>query len=203
MKEQRDYAQDLADIRSMMERSSKFLSLSGLAGVMAGIYALIGAWIAYSVYNFTPDTLINGVGSTQLTELTVLGVLVLILAIGTAVFLSVRKARKRGESVWNGTSKRMLANMFMPLATGGVLILIALTKGVIVLILPMSLIFYGMAIYNASNFSYDDVKYLGLIQVGLGLIAALYPEYGLVFWAVGFGLVHVVYGIYMYIRYER
>ena len=203
MKEERDYAQDLADIRSMMERSSKFLSLSGLAGVMAGIYALIGAWIAYSVYNFTPDTLRNGVDSTQLTELTVLGVIVLILAIGTAVLLSVRKARKRGESVWNGTSKRMLANMFMPLSTGGVLILIALTKGVVVLILPMSLIFYGMAIYNASNFSYDDVKYLGLIQVGLGLIAALYPEYGLVFWAIGFGLVHIVYGIYMYIRYER
>jgi hypothetical protein len=203
MKEERDYAQDLADIRSMMERSSKFLSLSGLAGVMAGIYALIGAWIAYSVYNFTPDTLINGVVSTQLTELTVLGVLVLILAIGTAVLLSVRKARKRGESVWNGTSKRMLANMFMPLGTGGVLILIALTKGVVVLILPISLIFYGMAIYNASNFSYDDVKYLGLIQVGLGLMAALYPVYGLVFWVIGFGLVHIVYGIYMYIRYER
>ena len=203
MKKNRDYTQDLADIRSMMERSSKFMSLSGLAGVMAGIYALVGVWIVYSILNLSAAQFESGLGPEHQLQLSIVGAIVLVLSLGTAVAFSYRKAVNRGETVWNATSKRMLANMFMPLFTGGILILIAMMKDVTLLVLPMSLIFYGMALYNASNFSYSDVKYLGLTQVGLGLFAALYPDYGLILWAIGFGAVHIVYGIYMHIRYER
>jgi hypothetical protein len=203
MKENRDYTQDLADIRSMMERSSKFMSLSGLAGVMAGIYALVGVWFVYSILNISPYQFESGLEATQQFHLSIVGIIILVLSLATAIAFSYRKATKRGETVWNATSKRMLANMFMPLFTGGILILIAMMKDVTLLVLPMSLIFYGMALYNASNFSYSDVKYLGLTQVGLGLFAALYPDYGLILWAIGFGAVHIVYGIYMHIRYER
>ena len=208
MKEERDYNKDLAEIRSMMERSSKFLSLSGWAGIMAGIYALAGAWIAYNYYEFNPGQIVYspsqpGSLPSALPEVIILAVLVLVLAIGTAMFLSYKKANKRGEKVWNATSRRLLVHMTVPLSAGGILILILLSKGLIGLIAPLTLLFYGLALYNASKFTYNDLKYLGLVQVVLGLTSSWYIEYGLLFWAIGFGAAHIVYGIYMHFRYER
>lgn len=208
MKKEQDYIRDIAEIRSMMERSSKFLSLSGLAGVMAGIYALSGAYMAYKVFQFNPDqivdsTLKSGSLSTGLVKVIFLAILILILAIGTAILLSYKKATKRGERIWNATSRRLLANMAVPLVAGGILILIFISKDLIGLIAPLTLLFYGLALYNASKFTYDEVKSLGMIQIGLGLISSYFIEYGLLFWAMGFGVVHIVYGIYMHYRYER
>ncbi len=132
-----------------------------------------------------------------------LALLILTLAIGTAIFLSYNKANKRGEKVWNASSKLLLANMAVPLTAGGILILVLLSKGFIGLIAPLTLLFYGLALYSASKFTYDDVKYLGMLQMGLGLISSWYIEYSLLLWAIGFGIVHIVYGIYMHLRYER
>jgi hypothetical protein len=44
---------------------------------------------------------------------------------------------------------------------------------------------------------------LGICEIGLGLIASIYMGYGLLFWAVGFGVLHIIYGIVMYMKYER
>lgn len=208
MSEERDYSRDLAEIRSMMERSSKFMSLSGLAGVMAGIYALAGAYVAYSYFGFTPDKIMYtpaapGTLSSSLPQVTGLALLVLILAIGTAIYLSSRKASRRGEIAWNATSRRLMANMAVPLIAGGILILIFLSKGLIGLIAPSTLLFYGLALYNASKFTFDDLKFLGLIQMALGLASFYFISYGLLLWAIGFGVVHIFYGIYMHFRYER
>ena len=208
MKEEQDYIRDIAEMRSMMERSSKFLSLSGLAGVMAGIYALVGAFIAYRIFYFNPDeilydTMTSGSLSSGLLKVIVLAIIILILAVGTAFLLSYRKSVKRHEKFWNPTARRLMINMAVPLLAGGILILILLAKGLIGLIAPFTLIFYGLALYNASKFTYEEVKSLGLIQVGLGLISTYFVGYGLLFWALGFGVVHIIYGIYMYYRYER
>lgn len=204
MKEDRDYIQDLGEIRSMMERSSKFLSLAGWAGIMAGIYALSGAYIAYNVLDFYPDEIIYGsIESSKFLMVLSLAILILVLAIGTAIVLSCKKAKKRGEKAWNATSKMLVAHMAVPLVAGGILILIFLAKGFLGFIAPLTLLFYGLALYNASKFTYDDVKFLGLIQIVLGLISTWFIEYGLLFWAIGFGVVHIMYGIYMHIRYER
>lgn len=208
MKKEQDYIRDIAEIRSMMERSSKFLSLSGLAGIMAGIYALSGAYMAYKIFYFNPDQIVDsalksGSLSTGLVKVIFLAILILILAIGTAILLSCKKATKRGERAWNATSRRLLANMAVPLVAGGILILISISKDLIGLIAPLTLLFYGLALYNASKFTYDEVKSLGMIQIGLGLISSYFIEYGLLFWAMGFGVVHIVYGIYMHYRYER
>lgn len=207
MKEQ-DYIRDLAEIRSMMERSSKFLSLSGWAGIMAGIYALAGAYIAYSFYSFSPDKIVystieSGGIPASLPEVIYLAIAVLIMAIGTAIFLSYRKANKRGNKAWNATSRRMIANMAVPLVAGGILIVVLLSKGFIGLAAPLTLLFYGLALYSASKFTYNDLKFLGLIQMGLGLAGTWFIEYGLLLWAVGFGVIHIIYGIYMHFRYER
>lgn len=208
MKAEKDYMRDIAEIRSMMERTSKFLSLSGWAGIMAGIYALIGAYLAYARFYFNPDEITRtaaepGNWSASLPEIIALALIVLVLAISTAIFLSYKKATKRGEKIWNATSRRLLLNMAVPLIGGGLLILILIAKGLIGLVAPFTLIFYGLALYNAGKFTYAEVRVLGLIEIGLGLISAYFVGYGLLFWALGFGLLHIIYGIYIHYRYER
>ncbi|HBQ59603.1 MAG TPA: hypothetical protein DD671_08260, partial [Balneolaceae bacterium] len=127
MKEQQDYIQDIAQIRSMMERSSKFLSLSGWAGILAGSYALAGAWIANSFLGFQPDQIFYSY--PDLTNILLTGGGVLVLSLICALLDSRRKAQKSDESAWNSTSKRMLASMAVPLFTGGLLILLLLQYG--------------------------------------------------------------------------
>ncbi|CAN5434834.1 hypothetical protein BH23BAC3_BH23BAC3_02310 [soil metagenome] len=197
----RDYSRDITEIRSMMERSSKFLSLSGWAGIMAGLYALTGAWVAYSRFNFYPDGVYYS--PSELPEIIMLALLILVLALSTAFYLSWRKSDNRGEKVWNATSRRLLTQMAVPLVTGGILILVFISKGLIGLIAPLSLLFYGLALYNAGNFTFNAIKVLGIIQIALGLLSSWLIGYGLLLWAFGFGVMHVVYGIYIHIRYER
>jgi uncharacterized membrane protein YidH (DUF202 family) len=208
MKQQQDYIQDISEIRSMMERSTKFLSLSGWAGIMAGVYALIGAYLAYKVLYFNPDEIVyasftEGEYSGGMLKLIVLAGSVLILAVGTAIFFSNRRAVKRNEKLWNATSRRLLVNMGIPLVVGGILVLILILKGLIGLVAPLTLIFYGLSLYIASRYTFEDVKMLGFIQICLGLISAYYIGYGLLFWALGFGVAHIVYGIYIHFKYER
>jgi hypothetical protein len=205
MKEEQDYIRDIAQIRSIMERSSKFLSLAGWAGIMAGLYALAGAYIAYTVFGFNPVELAPQAGnlSSGVRNVISLASVILILAIGTAIFLSSKKATKRGEKLWNALVKRLLINMAVPLVVGGLLILILMGKGFIGLMAPFTLLFYGIALYNASQFTYEEIKSLGLIQIGLGLFSTYFVEYGLVCWALGFGVAHILYGMYMHSRYER
>jgi uncharacterized membrane protein YidH (DUF202 family) len=208
MKEEQDYIQDIAEMRSMMERSSRFLSLSGFAGIMAGIYALAGAFIVYKVFHFNPDQLAydsqpEGILPAGLLPVIFVGLGVLVLAIGTAIFLSSKKAHKRQEKVWNSTTKRLVYHMAVPLVAGGLLVLILIAKGFIGLIAPCTLLFYGLALYNASKFTYEEVKGLGLINIVLGLAGCYFVQYGLLCWAAGFGLAHIIYGIYLHYRYER
>ena len=208
MKEGQDYIRDIAEMRSMMERSSKFLSLSGLAGIMAGTYALLGAFIAYRVFHFNSAEIANnvsehGILTEDLLKIIFLAIITLLLAVSTAIFLSQRKARKRGEKLWDHTAKRLLITMSVPLVAGGLLVVILILKGLFTLMAPFTLIFYGLALYNASKFTYGEVRSLGIIQMILGLVSAYFVEYELLCWAIGFGVFHIIYGIYMHYRYER
>jgi hypothetical protein len=207
MKEEKDYIQDIAEIRSMMERSSKFLSLSGWSGVMAGIYALAGAYIASKILNFNPDEIVyntdESVSVGNFQNVIFLAITIMILAIGTAIFLSGKNAQKRGEKLWNATARRLLIDMAVPLVAGGLLILIFISKGLIGLIAPFSLLFYGLALYNVGKVTYKEVKVLGLIQIGLGLLNSFFIGYGLLFWTMGFGIAHIIYGIYLHYKYEK
>ncbi len=204
MNTEHDYSRDLAEIRAMMEKSSRFLSLSGWAGILAGIYAIAGAWVAYSYLGFQPTEASYNLSQTgSLSEILLLGTVVLILAIGTAIWLSGRKAAKRGEPLWNTTTKRMSVQMMVPLVSGGVLALILVTSGQAGLLAPITLLFYGLALFQAGTVTYGEVRYLGLFQIILGLTGAFFIEYGLLLWAIGFGVLHIIYGTYIHIRYER
>ncbi len=191
-----------------MNRLSRFISLSGLAGVFAGCYAIIGAVIAkmllaenVSVYNESVST---GTINSELTfDLFLIAMAVLILAIGTAIFLTTRKARKNGQKIWDSTSKRLVINFFAPLVAGGVFCLVLLQYGLIGLIAPCMLIFYGLALIHASKYTFADLKNLGYANLVLGLVATQFMGYGIYFWAIGFGLFHIIYGIWMHNKYDR
>ena len=199
--QERDYLRDIAEIRSMMEKSSKFLSLSGWAGIVAGLYALAGAWTAYSVFDFYPDEL--RYSTPNLSQVLLMAFAVLILALVTAFWFSYRKASQNGESAWNATSRRMLSHMAIPLVSGGILIMLLVMAGLTGLAAPLTLLFYGLGLCNAGIYTLPEVKVLGLVQVLLGLAGVLFIEYGLLLWAAGFGLVHIIYGTYMHFNYER
>ena len=180
------------------------MSLSGWAGVMAGIYALAGAAIAWKVLDFNPTELQWEAESDQLLKVVLLGVLILILAVGTAVFLfAYRNAARKGEKIWNTTAKLLLIQMAVPLVAGGLLILILLSNGLTGLMAPLTLLFYGLALYNAGQYTFKEMKTLGLIEVALGLLSALYVKYALFIWALGFGVIHIIYGIYLHYKYRR
>lgn len=208
MKSEQEYIRDLSEIRSMMERSTRFLSLTGWSGIMAGVYALTGAYIAYHSFyeDFASEAFDSG-KFTSVTEnmlnLVILAVAVLVLAIGTAIFLSQRKSTKKGERLWDAAARRLIINMAIPLVTGGIFILILLSKGLFVLAAPSSLIFYGLALLNASKFTFEELRSLGIIQVVLGLLAAFFVDHAILFWALGFGCMHIIYGIYMHLKYEK
>lgn len=198
---------DIAQIRSIMERSTKFLSLSAWAAIMAGIYALIGAYIAYRMIYFAPivryDSLPESPIHPDVLPLLLVAVTVLALALGTTVWLSYRKARKAGQKLWTRPAIRVLVNFILPLAAGGIFVLILYSRGFYSLLAASTLMFYGLALLNAGNFTFSDIRKLGVLEIIVGLLAALFPGKGLYFWAFGFGVLHIVYGGILYWKYER
>jgi hypothetical protein len=207
MKDIREYEKDIASIRTMMERSVKVISLSGLSGVLAGIYALLGAVAAYYIVHYPLSPFRYRIYSVQepatLTKLVLVAVVVLAASLATGLWLSNRKAKQLGLKLWTNASKRLVTNMAIPLVTGGIFILIILYMGHFGLAAPACLIFYGLALIHGSSNTYDEVRYLGYSEIILGLISTLLPGYGLIFWAIGFGVLHIVYGVIMYNKYDK
>jgi MFS family permease len=205
--QEKDIYTELSSIRNLMERSTKFISLSGLSGVMAGIYALIGAFIGYNLaYSDSGDLDyrthdVNDPGI--LSQLFLVAIIVLFLSLSTGMWLTIRQARKKGEHFWNPVSRRLIVNLSVPLLTGGMFILILLWHGQYGIIAPACLIFYGLALISGSQFTFSDVKWLGYCEIILGLMAALFPGYGMVFWVIGFGLLHILYGTIMHFKYNQ
>jgi len=207
MKEIQEYEKDIASIRNMMERSAKFISLSGLSGVLAGLYALAGAAAAYFTVHYPISPLkfrIYSVRGTDImAKLILIATLVLIASLATGLYLSGKKAKKQGLKLWSATSRLMLFNIAIPLVTGGIFILIVLATDHLGLAAPASLIFYGLALIQGSANTFDEIRYLGFSEIILGLISAALPGYGLIFWALGFGVLHIVYGVIMYNKYDK
>ena len=207
MKETNNYEQDLASIRQLMERSSRFISLSGLSGVFAGTYALIGAFVAYLLIYYPNSPFgyrfvyVNEMET--LFKLLLTGTLVMGASIFTGIWFSLRKAKKEGLSYWDHNSKRFLINISIPLMSGGLFIFALILRGYLGFAAPATLIFYGLSLVNASTHTYSEIRYLGLFEVLLGLLCAFFPGYGLIFWSLGFGVLHIVYGTVMYVKYER
>lgn len=199
--ESKDYLKDISEIKNMMNKSSRFISLSGLSGILAGIYALVGAGFAYWVVanSATEYVMLDG----YVFRLIVLDLfLVAFFSIVTGIILTTKKAKKTGAKIWDSSSKRLVINFLIPLVVGGLYILIILNQQKYGQTGGLMLIFYGLALINASKYSIGDIRYLGFIEIALGLAAALYPGMGFWFWVVGFGVMHIIYGTWMHFKFD-
>jgi hypothetical protein len=199
-----EHLENLKEIRSLMERSSKFLSLSGLSGISAGIIALLGAWYAHQKIHIDGLYLLfDPVVRQEIVPMLLLDAIAVLLgALFLGVFFTVRKARKQGLNVWNSTSKRLLVSMLTPLFAGGLFCLGLLYNGFFWICFPATLVFYGVALVNASKYTVHDTYYLGLGEIILGLVSLFLARWNLIFWAMGFGVLHIIYGTVMYFKYD-
>ncbi len=204
---EQDYIKDISHIKSMMQERSRFLSLSGLSGIMAGIYALIGAAIAQKMVSHAQSIAYNDLISKSLSpiviKLLILSGVVLLLSVVTAYFFTRRRAMQRNEKMWSSASSKALKSYMIPLGTGGIFVILLIARGELLLVAPSTLIFYGLALYSASNYTLRDVGSLGIIEIIIGLMAVAFPGYGLYFWAAGFGILHILYGMMMYFKYDK
>ncbi len=210
--ENKNHLEELAYIRSMMEQSSRFISLSGLSGIAAGTVALLGAALVFLYTEVMPFSqrkyYFEGVvrekwGMDYMTFFLLDGIIVLGLALSLGYYFSKRKARKAGQKMWTPSSIRLLVNFLIPLVTGGIFCLILMKKGYFGFVAPATLIFYGLALVNGSKYTLEDIKYLGIAEIILGLLGMWYVGFGLLLWAIGFGILHIIYGIRMYLKYDR
>lgn len=191
-----DPIKDIAEIRSIMERSTKILSLSGLAGISVGLVALCGASLFLWLQSNAPPDQLQRDGI-----LLALGVL--LLSITLAVVFSRRMARRQGLPIWNQPAKFLITELAIPMAAGGVICAALLMHEAFFLLPSSMLTFYGLALVNASKFAVREVRWLGLTQIVLGLLAAFLPQWGLALWAIGFGGVHILYGTRIFTSYEK
>ncbi len=203
MKEKEEYIEDLKEIKEMMNKSSKFISLSGLSGISAGVIALIAAWFAHSMVYKNVSLAYSAQNTEQgvIINLLVLAGTTLCAAVLAGIFFTKRKAKQINQPLWDTQTRLLLVNLAIPLVTGGLLCLLLLQQGLIGLLAPLTLIFYGLALVNVSKYTFKEVGTLGVIEIVLGLVAMLFIGYGLFFWAFGFGVLHIIYGIIMQSKY--
>jgi len=200
---------DLQHIKKMMERSSRFISLSGLSGISAGVCALIGAWFASqrlsSLQLGSSDHVrLTDVENSKLeTDLFTIAILTFTAAFITSFLFTYLRSKKEGTLLWGSTTFRLLWNTVIPLAAGGLFLIRSMQLEQYELIAPGCLIFYGLALVNASKYTLGEVRYLGYAQLLLGIINLWMTGYGLYLWAAGFGLLHIIYGLLMWLKYER
>jgi len=192
----------LQEIRSIMERSARFLSLSGWSGIWAGCVALVGAVIAhYWLLQFHIQR------SYHLDEARIkfifLGIVVFIAALMGGFFFTAQKVRKQGYKLWNSASRQLLLQILVPLVTGGIFVLGFISNANDMYIAPACLVFYGLALINGSKYTLTDIRYLGYMEVALGCINLFFAKYGLYFWTIGFGILHILYGAIMWNKYDR
>lgn len=200
---QEKYIKDLKEIKEMMNRSGKFISLSGLSGISAGIIALVACYFAWDIIysqleyqNFNRQS----ISFEQVKLLFFLGMGTLVLAIGSGMFFTIQKARKKQQVIWDSQSKQLIINLLIPLVAGGTFCILLLFKGLIGLIAPLTLLFYGLALLNASKYTISEIRSLAIIEIVLGLVSCFFIGYGLLFWAIGFGVMHIVYGVIMELK---
>lgn len=200
------YENDITHIRQMMERSSTFISLSGLSGVGAGVVALVGCFLTFYILGEHQINYFDGKPNYYsyqvILQLTMVAVSTLILALIAAIYFTAKKSKNLGHPLWSAATRNTVKTALVPLVAGGLFCIIITWHQLFYLVAPSMLIFYGLALVSASKYTQSDIYWLGLLQLTLGIIAAVFVGYGLVFWGIGFGVLHIVYGVWMYQKYK-
>lgn len=205
---------DLKDIRRMMDRGSRFISLSGLSGIGAGICALAGAALAqmrltnYSSSSLRYDAIVPraNFGENQYNleaDLFKIAIGTFIAAVIVAFFFTYLRSRKTGIPIWGKSARRVMLNVLVPMIAGGVTILRLMSIGWWGAVAPVCLVFYGLGLINAGKYTFAEIGYLGYAELALGLIGLWFPGQGLLLWTLGFGVLHIFYGFLMWWKNER
>lgn len=191
---------DLYEINSIIDRSKRYTSISGVSIGIAGVFAIIGLFMANGVLkgefgNFTTS-------QRELVCMYIFG-LVLVLSLLVMFILSSFKSVKSGEKIWNDKALKCLYSFFYPIATGGILSFLSYQNQQSDVVLSIQLIFYGLACIAGSPFSFKEFKWLGIGCLILGITSVVFPYYNLIFWGIGFGLFNIGYGLYIHFKYEK
>jgi hypothetical protein len=210
MNQSDQHLEDLQVIRKIMEESSKFLSLSGLSGIIAGLLGIAGAVIAQLLLagpSAPAEWYLKPLAEDGTVTRTVIWLFadmaaVLVLAFFGSVLLSLRKARRSGHILWTPVTRRMLASMLIPLGAGGLFILLTLSSIPAGVSASSTLIFYGLAVISAGKFTFGEIHWLGVLEIITGIVCLLLPQYTILLWATGFGVIHIGYGLFMHLRYK-
>jgi hypothetical protein len=196
----------LQDIKRMMERSSRFISLSGWSGIAAGICALAGAGMAHHRIHryYDLEYVSRSARPVDLrNDLILIAAITFFSALLLASFFTFLKTKKEGVTIWSATAKRLLWNTALPLLAGGFLLWRMIEMKQYDFIAPATLIFYGLALVNGSKYTMGEVRWLGYGEILLGVINLWVLHSELLFWALGFGILHIIYGVAMWLKYDR
>ena len=183
--------QSVNEIKELMELSSKFISLSGLSGILVGIYSLVGSWFVLK------DP------SASLDKVILIALAVFLMSVVTAFLISLYKSRKSGQKLFNKLTYQLIWNFSVPLLAGGLFCLALIVHEYYSLTSCVMLLFYGLALVNVSKFTFSNVGWLGYSFLILGLLDCFFAGNEVLFWAIGFGVFHIVYGVLFYFLYER
>lgn len=206
MKKHEEQLAAIQEMRSMMDQATRFKSISGLSGIIAGLLALL---CTYLIYQTTGISIAEPEALDQIWHSSSQGFVLLVLlslfmiCIGIGVYFAMRNARQSGKPAWDHAAKRLLISLAVPVIAGGIFSGLLIQHGLVAIAAPATLLFYGMGLLNASKYTLDAVRTVGLVFIFLGLLATYFLAYGLLIWALGFGLVHIVYGFIIYVNYER
>ena len=196
--EKEKYLDDLSEIRKIMSHSARFLSLSGLSGVSTGLIALAGAFLAKQLVFSRGNYLLGEpvvISGDLLRDLVLIASGTLLLSVVSALWFTIRKSRRENQRVWDAQAGRLLVNLLIPLITGGIVCVILLRMGYVGFLPAMTLLFYGLALVNGSHYTLSHIRYLGLAEILLGLLALIFIGQSLYIWMLGFGLFQMVYGL--------
>jgi hypothetical protein len=211
--EKEKYLEQISHIRHMMETNTKFLSLSGLSGVWAGTVGIVGCFITASIFqdnflltktwNSLQDSWMRPDGHRMIFLVCVAAMCILFLAVTGGFFFTYIKVKRQNDTMWNAVSRKMLLELFAVLAVGGIFCIIQLEQHHYAYAIASTLLFYGLALFQISRYTVREIKYLSFCIIALGLINAWFSQYGVLFWVLGFGILHIFYGTAMYFKYDR
>jgi hypothetical protein len=165
-----------------MERSAAFTAVSGWGHVLLGFTAFLSAWLAAhqsSSLGWLRVWLAEG-----------------LLAVAIGLVSCTWKANRRGLPLFSGPARKVALSLAPPLVAGAFLTFLLFRGGLSSALPATWLLLYGAGIITGGAFSVAILPIMGLCFMLLGGLAVLAPvAWGNWFLALGFGGLHVIFGI--------
>ena len=201
--ENKDALNTLHEIKELMEKSSRFQAISGWSILIVGLLASVvsaGAWLLLLPHEGMSmgGMLINSPYRTLIASSVALALLVVSFAV--VCFGSYRMMKRQGGFEFGRTIRRPLFHFAVPMVVGGLLCLAMLMQGHYGLTSTFMLVFYGLALLNASHYTSRSIALLGYCELVLGVVDCFVVSHAILFWFLGFGLLHIVFGIYFILK---